>query len=57
MSPSGIRTPPIYRNRWYLTSEVEALNRDFEYPYSAAMAAAIDLAVLRGIKPVTAAKK
>jgi len=36
MSPSGIRTPPIYRNRWYLTSEVEALNRDFEYTYSAA---------------------
>jgi len=35
MSASGIQNPPIYRNQWYLTPELEALNRDFEHTYSA----------------------
>jgi hypothetical protein len=31
MSASGIRTLPIYPNRWYLTPELKALNEDFEH--------------------------
>jgi hypothetical protein len=35
MSASGIRILPNYQNRRYLTPELEALNRDFEYSYTA----------------------
>jgi hypothetical protein len=34
MSISGIQNRPIYRNGWYLTPELQALNGDFEYTFS-----------------------
>jgi hypothetical protein len=50
MSTSGIRNRPIYRNRWYLAPELQALNGDFEYTFSSSSGTINGLKIAAGAR-------